>query len=51
MRNSGILMPITALPSPWGVGTMGEEARRFLSFLHRFLVSVEDRCLDPFPCR
>ena len=33
MRNSGILMPITSLPSPWGVGTMGEEARRFLSFL------------------
>ena len=33
MRNSGILMPITALPSPWGVGHMGEEARRFLSFL------------------
>ena len=26
-------MPITALPSPWGVGTLGRAARAFLDFL------------------
>lgn len=33
MRQAGILMPLTALPSPWGVGTMGAAAREFVSFL------------------
>lgn len=33
MRRSGILMPMTALPSPWGVGTLGAEARAFVGFL------------------
>ena len=33
MRSAGILMPITALPSPWGVGTLGRAARAFLDFL------------------
>ncbi len=33
MRTSGILMPITALPSPWGIGTMGRAARDFIDFL------------------
>ena len=33
MRSSGILMPITALPSPCGVGTLGADARAFLDFL------------------
>ena len=33
MRRSGILMPISSLPSPWGVGTLGLEARRFADFL------------------
>ena len=33
MRRSGILMPMTALPSPWGVGTLGAEARAFVDFL------------------
>ena len=27
-RSAGILLPITALPSPWGVGTLGGAARR-----------------------
>ena len=26
-------MPITALPSPWGIGTLGKDAREFLDFL------------------
>lgn len=33
MRSSGILMHITSLPGPYGVGTMGETAYRFVDFL------------------
>ena len=33
MRSSGILMHITSLPGPYGVGTMGKEAYRFVDFL------------------
>ena len=40
MRRAGILMPITALPSLWGVGTMGAEARWFIDFLAEAGVSV-----------
>jgi 4-alpha-glucanotransferase len=32
-RSSGILMHITSLPSPYGIGTMGREALRFIDFL------------------
>ena len=32
-RSSGVLMPMTSLPSPYGVGTMGREAFRFVDFL------------------
>lgn len=35
MRSSGILMHISSLPSPYGIGTMGKEARRFIDFLER----------------
>ena len=35
MRESGILMHITSLPSPYGVGTMGKEAYRCIDFLKR----------------
>ncbi len=35
MRFSGILMHITSLPSPYGIGTMGKEAYGFVDFLHR----------------
>ena len=35
MRASGILMHITSLPGPYGVGTMGAEAFRFVDFLKR----------------
>ena len=31
MRTAGILMPITSLPSPYGVGTLGQCARDFIS--------------------
>lgn len=32
-RKSGILLHITSLPGPYGVGTMGKEARAFVDFL------------------
>ena len=35
MRESGILMHITSLPGPYGVGTMGANARGFVDFLKR----------------
>ena len=35
MRHSGILMHITSLPSPYGVGTLGKEAYRFVDFLKK----------------
>ena len=35
MRESGILMHITSLPGPYGVGTMGKEAYRFVDFLKK----------------
>ncbi len=33
MRKSGILMHISSLPSPYGIGTLGKEAREFIDFL------------------
>jgi len=33
MRQSGILMHITSLPGPYGVGTMGKNAYQFVDFL------------------
>lgn len=33
MRKSGILMHISSLPSPYGIGTIGKEAYNFIDFL------------------
>lgn len=33
MRSAGILLPITSLPSPYGVGTFGAKAKEFVDFL------------------
>lgn len=33
MRSGGVLLPIFSLPSPYGVGTLGAEARKFVDFL------------------
>jgi 4-alpha-glucanotransferase len=33
-RKSGILLHPTSLPGPGGIGSLGEEARRFADFLH-----------------
>ena len=32
MRASGILLPISSLPSPYGIGTLGKEAFEFVDF-------------------
>jgi len=33
-RNSGIILHITSLPGPEGIGTLGQEALRFVDLLH-----------------
>ena len=33
-RGAGILLPITSLPSKYGIGTMGKSAREFADFLY-----------------
>ncbi|MGN0332396.1 MAG: 4-alpha-glucanotransferase [Lachnospiraceae bacterium] len=35
MRKSGVLMHLSSLPSPYGVGTMGQAARDFVDFLKK----------------
>ena len=35
MRKSGILLHISSLPSDYGIGTFGSEARRFCDFLEK----------------
>ncbi len=35
MRKSGILMPVFSLPSPYGIGALGEEAYEFIDFLEK----------------
>jgi 4-alpha-glucanotransferase len=35
MRQSGILMPLFSLPSPYGIGSMGKEAFGFIDFLKK----------------
>ncbi len=40
MRSSGILMHITSLPSPGGIGTLGQEAYDFADFLQASGMSV-----------
>lgn len=34
-RSAGILMPITSLPSPYGIGTIGKAAYKFADFLKK----------------
>lgn len=35
MRKAGILMHISSLPSPYGIGTLGKEAYKFVDFLKK----------------
>ena len=32
-RNAGILMAISSLPSPYGIGTLGKDAYDFVNFV------------------
>ena len=32
-RSAGILLPIFSLPSDYGIGSLGKEARQFAAFL------------------
>lgn len=34
MRTSGVILPIYSLPSRYGIGTFGDEAYKFVDFLH-----------------
>ena len=45
MRSSGILMHITSLPGPYGVGTMGRQAFSFVDFLK----AAGQRCWQILP--
>ena len=45
MRRSGVLMHITSLPGPWGVGTMGKQAYAFV----RFLKAAGQQCWQILP--
>jgi 4-alpha-glucanotransferase len=35
MRQQGILMPVSSIPSAYGIGTFGKECYRFVDFLHK----------------
>lgn len=35
MRANGILMHLSSIPSPYGIGTMGQSAREFIDFLKK----------------
>ncbi len=35
MRSSGVLLHISSLPSPYGIGTVGKEAYKFVDFLKK----------------
>ena len=34
-RSAGVLMPISSLPSKYGIGTLGKGARDFIDFLEK----------------
>ncbi|NLD52773.1 MAG: 4-alpha-glucanotransferase, partial [Clostridiales bacterium] len=40
MRQSGILLHITSLPGPEGIGTLGQEARMFVDFLQASGIAI-----------
>ena len=33
-RSAGVLLPVSSVPSPYGIGSFGEGARRWVDFLH-----------------
>ncbi len=40
MRKSGVLLHITSLPTPGGIGTLGSDAYAFVDFLKKAGMSV-----------
>ena len=44
-RASGVLLPVYALPSPHGIGTLGRAAYDFADFLH----AAGQRCWQMLP--
>jgi 4-alpha-glucanotransferase len=34
-RRSGVLLPVSSIPSPYGIGTFGKEAFNFIDFLSK----------------
>ena len=42
-RGAGILLAVTSLPSPYGIGTMGKEAFRFVDTLAEILAGASHR--------
>lgn len=45
MRKSGVLLHISSLPSPWGIGSLGIEAKKFIDFL----AASGQRCWQVLP--
>ena len=41
-RSAGVLMPISSLPSKYGIGTLGKGARDFIDFLEKTPGTIED---------
>ena len=39
-RNAGILMPVSSLPSPYGIGTFGKDAYDFVNLLKNVIIST-----------
>jgi len=58
LRSSGVLMPLTMLHGPFGIGVMGEEAKDFVDLLKKGgfrawqLLPVEStgECFSPYKC-
>ena len=56
MRKCGVLMPISSLPSPYGIGDLGKAAYDFIDFLEKCGFSywqvlpfcMADECNSPY---
>ena len=50
-RAAGILLHISSLPGPWGIGDLGPEAENFLDFLKKSAQGTGSFCLWARPWR
>ena len=46
-RSAGILLPVFSLPGPYGIGTLGKEARAFADFLRKLEHPMHLICVRP----